>query len=173
MRRRYQRVVKEEGKLPDLLLIDGGKGQMQRCFQVIQSLQLDNRVLVMGIGKGPSRRPGLEVLYLPDGRELVPGGASAALHLLQQVRDEAHRFAITGHRARRGKARRSGLEDIPGWGPSGARHCSTTSAGSNSCATPQGRNWPGWRASMRKPRKPCTTGFMSSVPECVLERVPE
>lgn len=117
VRRRYQRVVKEEGKLPDLLLIDGGKGQMQRCFQVIQSLQLDNRVLVMGIGKGPSRRPGLEVLYLPDGRELVPGGASAALHLLQQVRDEAHRFAITGHRARRGKARRSGLEDIPGVGP--------------------------------------------------------
>jgi len=115
--RRYQRVVKEEGKLPDLLLIDGGKGQMQRCFTVIQQLQLDNRVLVMGIGKGPTRRPGLEVLYLPDGRELVPGGASPALHLLQQVRDEAHRFAITGHRARRGKARRSGLEDIPGVGP--------------------------------------------------------
>tara|TARA_B100000965_G_scaffold175769_1_gene146570 strand:- start:9184 stop:11013 length:1830 start_codon:yes stop_codon:yes gene_type:complete len=117
VRRRYQRVVKEEAKLPDLLLIDGGKGQMQRSFEVIQSLHLDNQVLVMGIGKGPSRRPGLEVLYLPDGRELVPGGAHAALHLLQQVRDEAHRFAITGHRARRGKARRSGLEDIPGVGP--------------------------------------------------------
>ncbi|WP_101675678.1 excinuclease ABC subunit UvrC [Alloalcanivorax mobilis] len=117
VRRRYQRVVKEEGKLPDLLLIDGGKGQMQRAFDVVQALQLDNQMLVMGIGKGPSRRPGLEVLYLPDGRELVPGPASAALHLLQQVRDEAHRFAITGHRARRGKARRSGLEDIPGVGP--------------------------------------------------------
>lgn len=117
VRRRYQRVVKEEGKLPDLLLIDGGKGQMQRSFNVIQELQLDNRVLVMGIGKGPTRRPGLEVLYLPDGRELVPGPASVALHLLQQVRDEAHRFALTGHRARRGKARRSGLEEIPGVGP--------------------------------------------------------
>lgn len=115
--RRYQRVVKEAGVLPDLLLIDGGKGQMQRCFAVIQALQLEQRVLVMGIGKGPSRRPGLEVLYLPDGRELVPGGASPALHLLQQVRDEAHRFAIIGHRARRGKARRSGLEEIPGIGP--------------------------------------------------------
>lgn len=117
VRRRYQRVVKEEGKLPDLLLIDGGKGQMQRSFEVIQALQLDNQVLVMGIGKGPSRRPGLEVLYLPDGRELVPGPGSVALHLLQQVRDEAHRFALTGHRARRGKARRSGLEEIPGVGP--------------------------------------------------------
>lgn len=117
VRRRYQRVVKEEGKLPDLLLIDGGKGQMQRAFDVITELQLDNRLLVMGIGKGPSRRPGLEVLYLPDGRELVPGGHHSALHLLQQVRDEAHRFAITGHRARRGKARRSGLEEIPGVGP--------------------------------------------------------
>ena len=117
VRRRYQRVVKEEGKLPDLLLIDGGKGQMQRSFEVIQALQLDNQVLVMGIGKGPSRRPGLEVLYLPDGRELVPGPGSIALHLLQQVRDEAHRFALTGHRARRGKARRSGLEEIPGVGP--------------------------------------------------------
>lgn len=117
VRRRYQRVVKEEGKLPDLLLIDGGKGQMQRAFDVISGLQLDNRLLVMGIGKGPSRRPGLEVLYLPDGRELVPGGHDSALHLLQQVRDEAHRFAITGHRARRSKARRSGLEEIPGVGP--------------------------------------------------------
>tara|TARA_A100001391_G_scaffold142471_1_gene100242 strand:- start:451 stop:2271 length:1821 start_codon:yes stop_codon:yes gene_type:complete len=117
VRRRYQRVVKEEGRLPDLLLIDGGKGQMRRAFEVIQSLQLDNRILVMGIGKGPTRKPGLEALYLPDGRELVPGGGDSALHLLQQIRDEAHRFAITGHRARRAKARRSGLEEIPGVGP--------------------------------------------------------
>ncbi len=118
VRRRYQRVVREEGKLPDLLLIDGGRGQTQRAFQVIQELQLEDHLRVMGIGKGPSRRPGLEVLYLTDGRELVPGESHSALHLLQQVRDEAHRFAITGHRARRGKARRSsGLEEIPGIGP--------------------------------------------------------
>ncbi|EKF73602.1 excinuclease ABC subunit C [Alcanivorax hongdengensis A-11-3] len=116
--RRYQRVVKEQGRLPDLLLIDGGKGQMQRAWEVICSLQLESQMLVMGIGKGPSRRPGLEVLYLPDGRELVPGPAHAGLHLLQQVRDEAHRFALTGHRARRGKTRRqSGLDEIPGIGP--------------------------------------------------------
>ncbi|MDX1805114.1 MAG: excinuclease ABC subunit UvrC [Alcanivorax sp.] len=118
VRRRYQRVAKEQGRIPDLLLIDGGKGQMQRAWQVIQTLQLDNQMLVMGIGKGPSRRPGLEVLYLPDGRELVPGPSHTGLHLLQQVRDEAHRFALTGHRARRAKSRRqSGLDEIPGIGP--------------------------------------------------------
>ena len=72
----------------------------------------------MGIGKGPSPRPGFEVLYLPDGREFTPGPSHSALHLLQQVRDEAHRFALTGHRARRGKARKqSSLDEIPGIGP--------------------------------------------------------
>ena len=118
MRRRYQRVLKEQGRLPDLLLIDGGKGQMQRAWSMMQELALHDRVRVMGIGKGPSRRPGFEVLYLPDGQELVPGPSHSALHLLQQVRDEAHRFALTGHRARRGKARKqSSLDEIPGIGP--------------------------------------------------------
>lgn len=118
VRRRYQRMVKEQGRLPDLLLIDGGKGQMQRAWEVIQSLSLADSVQVMGIGKGPSRRPGLEVLYLPDGRELTPGASHQGLHLLQQVRDEAHRFALTGHRARRGKTRRqSTLDEVPGIGP--------------------------------------------------------
>ena len=118
VRRRYQRVVKEQGRLPDLLLIDGGKGQMQRAWEVIQALALQDRVRVMGIGKGPSRRPGFEVLYLPDGQELTPGPSHSGLHLLQQVRDEAHRFALTGHRARRGKARKqSTLDEIPGIGP--------------------------------------------------------
>ncbi|WP_300492466.1 excinuclease ABC subunit UvrC, partial [uncultured Alcanivorax sp.] len=118
VRRRYQRVLKEQGRLPDLLLIDGGKGQMQRAWSVMQELALHDRVRVMGIGKGPSRRPGFEVLYLPDGQELVPGPSHSALHLLQQVRDEAHRFALTGHRARRGKARKqSSLDEIPGIGP--------------------------------------------------------
>ena len=87
VRRRYQRVIKEQGRLPDLLLIDGGKGQMQRAWDVAQELGLQDRVRVMGIGKGPSRRPGFEVLYLPDGQELVPGPSHSALHLLQQVRD--------------------------------------------------------------------------------------
>lgn len=118
VRRRYQRVVKEQGRLPDLLLIDGGKGQMQRAWDVVQELDLQGTMRVMGIGKGPSRRPGFEVLYLPDGQELVPGPSHSALHLLQQVRDEAHRFALTGHRARRGKARKqSSLDEIPGIGP--------------------------------------------------------
>ena len=118
VRRRYQRVLKEQARLPDLLLIDGGKGQMQRAWDVMQELALQGRVRVMGIGKGPSRRPGFEVLYLPDGQELVPGPSHSALHLLQQVRDEAHRFALTGHRARRGKTRKqSSLDEIPGIGP--------------------------------------------------------
>ncbi|MGB2248368.1 MAG: excinuclease ABC subunit UvrC [Alcanivorax sediminis] len=118
IRRRYQRVLNEEGRLPDLLLIDGGKGQLQRGWEVMGELGLQGRMLAMGIGKGPSRRPGFEVLYLPDGREFTPGPSHSALHLLQQVRDEAHRFALTGHRARRGKARKtSSLDEIPGIGP--------------------------------------------------------
>lgn len=118
IRRRYQRVLNEEGRLPDLLLIDGGKGQLQRGWDVMGELGLQDRMWVMGIGKGPSRRPGFEVLYLPDGREMTPGPSHSALHLLQQVRDEAHRFALTGHRARRGKARKtSSLDEIPGIGP--------------------------------------------------------
>ncbi|MCK0152422.1 excinuclease ABC subunit UvrC [Alcanivorax sp. S6407] len=118
IRRRYQRVLNEEGRLPDLLLIDGGKGQLQRGWEVMGELGLQGRMQVMGIGKGPSRRPGFEVLYLPDGREITPGPSHSALHLLQQVRDEAHRFALTGHRARRGKARKtSSLDEIPGIGP--------------------------------------------------------
>ena len=69
VRRRYQRRLKEQGRLPDLLLIDGGKGQMQRAWDVMGELDLQGTMRVMGIGKGPSRRPGFEVLYLPDGRE--------------------------------------------------------------------------------------------------------
>src|SRR5690606_123591 len=75
-------------------------------------------MFVLGISKGPSRRAGLEILHRSDGRELAPPADSPALHLLQQVRDEAHRFAITGHRARRGKARSASvLAAIPGIGP--------------------------------------------------------
>ncbi|MBQ0755389.1 MAG: excinuclease ABC subunit UvrC [Gammaproteobacteria bacterium] len=117
VRRRYQRVQKEQGKLPGLLLIDGGKGQVGRACKVLVELGLDQDVPVLGIAKGPSRKAGEEVLIAGDGREWLPGPDHVGLHLLQQVRDEAHRFAITGHRQRRGKARnQSALEEVPGVG---------------------------------------------------------
>jgi excinuclease ABC subunit C len=115
--RRYTRVKTEDGKLPDLILIDGGKGQISSSREILTELQLDSIALV-GVAKGPSRKPGLEVLILSDGKEEMRLPAnSAALHLIQEIRDEAHRFAITGHRQRRKKARnRSVLEDIEGVG---------------------------------------------------------
>ncbi|RLK50329.1 excinuclease ABC subunit C [Alkalispirillum mobile] len=117
--RRYQRLKKGEGILPDILLIDGGKGQVAQAEAVLEELQVDD-VYLLGIAKGPERRPGEETLILSDeaGRSVTLGPDSPALQLLQQVRDEAHRFAIAGHRNQRGKARsRSALEDIPGLGP--------------------------------------------------------
>jgi len=118
LERRYRRLKDGEGIMPDLLLIDGGKGQLAQARSVLDELQV-NDISVLAIAKGPERRPGEETLFLLDGeRELHLSPSSAALHLLQQVRDEAHRFAITGHRQRRGKSRtRSTLEDIPGLGP--------------------------------------------------------
>jgi excinuclease ABC subunit C len=115
--RRYTRLQKGEGKRPDLLLIDGGKGQLTEAKAVMADLQLD--IDILGIAKGPARKPGEETLFLV-GRsgEVDLAADSPALHLLQQVRDEAHRFAITGHRQRRAKARRtSPLESIEGMGP--------------------------------------------------------
>lgn len=117
--RRYQRLKKGEGVLPDILLIDGGKGQVAQAEAVLEELQVDD-VYLVGIAKGPERRPGEETLILSDedGRAVTLGPDSPALLLLQQVRDEAHRFAIAGHRQQRGKARnRSALEAIPGLGP--------------------------------------------------------
>lgn len=117
LERRYTRVQKEEGALPDLVLIDGGKGQTRRAREALLELQLDH-VRVVGVAKGPARRAGQEKLILADEHatmQLSPG--SPALHLIQQIRDEAHRFAITGHRQRRKKkATESVLEDIPGVG---------------------------------------------------------
>ncbi len=105
------------GVLPDLLLIDGGAGQVAQAQAVLADLGVTG-VMIVGVAKGEARRPGDETLLLPDGRELHPGAASLGLQLVQQVRDEAHRFAITGHRGRRQKARMtSKLEDIPGIGP--------------------------------------------------------
>ncbi|HVI60075.1 MAG TPA: excinuclease ABC subunit UvrC [Luteimonas sp.] len=117
LERRFRRAVEEDGVLPDVLLIDGGAGQVAQARDVLADLGIDGPLLV-GVSKGEARRPGDETLLLPDGRELHPGAASPGLQLVQQVRDEAHRFAITGHRGRRQKARSSSrLEDIPGIGP--------------------------------------------------------
>jgi excinuclease ABC subunit C len=115
--RRYQRIQAGEGVLPDILLIDGGKGQVTQALEVLADLGV-NGVLVLGIAKGPERRSGHESLIRgDDGRILWPGPESHALHLLDAIRDEAHRFAITGHRKRREKAREtSRLEDIAGVG---------------------------------------------------------
>ncbi|WP_245978868.1 excinuclease ABC subunit UvrC [Solilutibacter pythonis] len=115
--RRFRRAVEEEGILPDLLLIDGGAGQLARAQAVLADLGVDGVALV-GVAKGEARKAGHETLLLPDGREWRPGAHSPGLQLVQQVRDEAHRFAITGHRGRRQKARStSRIEDIPGIGP--------------------------------------------------------
>ncbi|MCE0910339.1 MULTISPECIES: excinuclease ABC subunit UvrC [Pseudomonas] len=116
--RRYGRIRDGEGKLPDVLLVDGGKGQLNMARDVMHELGF-NDLTLLGVAKGVTRKAGFETLYLNDvHHEFTLKGDSAALHLIQQIRDEAHRFAITGHRARRGKARRvSSLEDVAGVGP--------------------------------------------------------
>ncbi len=115
--RRYRRVREEDGKLPDLILIDGGKGQLTQAVSVLEELQLGELTLI-GVAKGPSRKPGMEQLYInKEARPVTLSADSPALHLIQQIRDEAHRFAISGHRARRKRARgNSVLESIPGIG---------------------------------------------------------
>lgn len=115
--RRYQKLQSGEGKRPDLILIDGGAGQLSVAVDVMKELNLSDIPLV-GVAKGVERKPGMEQLLQPQQEkplQLAPD--SPALHLIQQVRDEAHRFAITGHRARRGKARTTSmLEEISGVG---------------------------------------------------------
>jgi len=115
--RRYRKLQKEEGHLPDLIMVDGGKGQLGIAMEVLADCGLGD-IPLMGVAKGPSRRAGYEEWVLPVApHSLQPGPESAASHLVQQVRDEAHRFAITGHRGRRQKAVvHSVLEDIPGVG---------------------------------------------------------
>ncbi|MDE2310108.1 MAG: excinuclease ABC subunit UvrC, partial [Betaproteobacteria bacterium] len=115
--RRYQKLQVGEGKRPDLVLIDGGAGQLGIAGAVMAELNLPDIPLI-GVAKGVERKPGMEQLLLPHQEkplQLPPD--SPALHLIQQVRDEAHRFAISGHRARRGKARTASmLEEISGVG---------------------------------------------------------
>ncbi|WP_447734337.1 excinuclease ABC subunit UvrC [Rhodanobacter soli] len=120
--RRFRKVAEGEGARPDILLIDGGSGQVGQALDVLKELGVGG-IEVVGVAKGPGRRAGEETLVLArieagnPGRELHPGSSSPALHLVAAVRDEAHRFAISGHRKRREKAReRSVLEDVPGIG---------------------------------------------------------
>jgi excinuclease ABC subunit C len=118
LRRRYTRVKKGEVPMPDILFVDGGKGQLAEALTVLDELELD-WLRVVAVAKGRSRRPGAEQLFLAgqDTATILPAD-SPALHLIQQIRDEAHRFAITGHRQRRAKKRKtSRLEEIPGLGP--------------------------------------------------------
>lgn len=117
LNRRYARIQSGEGVLPDILFIDGGKGQLSAAAEVMSELAVTG-VSLVGVAKGPDRKPGLEQLFLfGQERAIILPADSPALHLIQQIRDEAHRFAITGHRQRRDKKRRSSvLEDIPGVG---------------------------------------------------------
>ena len=115
--RRYQKMHGKEGKPPDLILIDGGMGQLNVASEVMEQLGL-TQIQLMGVAKGVERKAGQEQLLLPNRKkplQLLPD--NPALHLIQQIRDEAHRFAISGHRAKRGKKRTASmLEEISGVG---------------------------------------------------------
>jgi len=118
IQRRFTRLKNGEGKIPDILLIDGGKGQLRKATEILAELGIVG-ILVVGVAKGTTRKPGMETLFLAgdDGEQEILRPQASALHLIQQVRDEAHRFAITGHRQRRDKKRReSALETISGVG---------------------------------------------------------
>jgi excinuclease ABC subunit C len=115
--RRFKRLKQGEHEAPDILFIDGGKGQVHEAQKALAELDINN-VMIVGVSKGPDRKPGMEKLILVDQEqplEIAPG--ASGLLLIQHIRDEAHRFAITGHRQRRGKAsKQSVLETIPGLG---------------------------------------------------------
>ena len=116
--RRFKRVKNGEDYMPDLLLIDGGKGQLGVAVETLEELDVTG-VNVIGVAKGSTRKPGLEQIFLPGAKSpLILPADSPGLHLIQQIRDEAHRFAIAGHRGQRGKARQgSMLDGVDGLGP--------------------------------------------------------
>jgi excinuclease ABC subunit C len=115
--RRYERIAAEGGKIPDLILIDGGKGQVGAARAALSDLGL-HQACIVGVAKGAERKPGMEELILEsEERSLQLAPSHPGLHLIQQIRDEAHRFAIVGHRARRAKTRTTSmLNEIPGIG---------------------------------------------------------
>ena len=116
--RRYTRLKENQGVMPDILIVDGGKGQLTQATRVLSELQLHD-LYVLGVAKGETRKAGFERLFNGwTGQEIVMPSESSALHLLQHIRDGSHRFAITGHRARRNKKRtQSKLQQIDGVGP--------------------------------------------------------
>ena len=122
LKRRYTRLKKGEAKMPDILVIDGGLGQLSQAEQVLDALEVKG-IRLLGIAKGISRRAGQETLILGGShKEVVLPPESPGLHLLQHIRDESHRFAITAHRQRRGKKRTTSfLDEIPGIGPAKRR----------------------------------------------------
>ncbi|QDP01378.1 excinuclease ABC subunit UvrC [Thalassotalea sp. PS06] len=118
LNKRYGKLTAED-KYPDIVFIDGGKGQLGRAEQFFNDLDLSKTPLLVGVAKGESRKPGLETLIMAGSHQLISlEPTSSALHLVQHIRDESHRFAIAGHRAKRAKvSKKSSLEDIPGIGP--------------------------------------------------------
>ena len=152
--RRYKRLKSEAAALPDVLLIDGGKGQVTQALDVLRELDVQN-VEVVGVAKGTTRKAGFETLVLGDtGIEIQMPADNPALHLIQQIRVEAHRFAITGHRGRRDRQRRqSTLEEIPGVGAKRRRellrHFGSASAVENASMA-ELRKIPGISATMAR-----------------------
>jgi len=116
MNKRYGK-LQDESRVPDIVIIDGGLGQLNQAVSFFETFPLSKKPLLLGVAKGTSRKPGLETLILPGGKEMSLPPDAPALHLIQQIRDEAHRYAITGHRNKRGKKLlQSPLENIAGIG---------------------------------------------------------
>ncbi len=118
LRRRFKKIKQGQGDAPDILFVDGGKGQLRQAIEVLEALEIKH-ILLIGVAKGSERKAGSERLFFADRPQpLIVDEHNPALHLIQHIRDESHRFAITGHRNKRNKQRqRSPLENIPGIGP--------------------------------------------------------